>query len=180
MGRRQERFTHVYQEHYGDIKRFVGRRLAEPEVDDAVADVFAVVWRRLDELGSTPLPWLYGVARNVLANQYRSARRARDLLEHARATSSRDADPDHAADVANRLAAAAAFDQLSEADQEVLRLVAWENLSSTQVGEVLGCARTTASMRVSRARRRLLRAMDQPEQPSGGPHLSLSHGKGAK
>ncbi|MGW5050374.1 sigma factor-like helix-turn-helix DNA-binding protein [Actinokineospora sp. NPDC004072] len=62
--------------------------------------------------------------------------------------------------VVDRLVLAEAFDRLTERDQEVLRLVAWEQLTAAEVAVVLGCARTTAAMRISRAGRRLLRALD--------------------
>jgi DNA-directed RNA polymerase specialized sigma24 family protein len=36
---------------------------------------FAIAWRRLDALPADPLPWLLGVARHVIQNEARSARR---------------------------------------------------------------------------------------------------------
>lgn len=39
--------------------------------------MFVVAWRRIEEVPAADeaLPWLYGVARNVLANRARSVRR---------------------------------------------------------------------------------------------------------
>ena len=161
MGDQQARFEQIYLQHHRDVRRYVGRRLVEPEVDDATADVFVVAWRRLAELppDDRVLPWLYSVARRVLANEYRRARRARTLVEQI---GEQQPNADHADAVADRMAVAAAFDDLTEADQEIIRLVAWESLNSTQVAAVLGCARTTAAMRISRARRRLSRALHAP------------------
>ena len=84
-----------------------------------------MVWRRLDEVPSSALPWLYGVARRVLANEFRGARRRDALLDVVRNRLADDSESDAAdpADtVAERLAAAAAFDVLREDDREVLRL----------------------------------------------------------
>jgi RNA polymerase sigma-70 factor (ECF subfamily) len=40
---------------------------------EGLAETFLVAWRRLDDVPDDPLPWLYRVARRVLANQRRSA-----------------------------------------------------------------------------------------------------------
>src|ERR687885_2548338 len=51
-------------------------RRATPELaEDAFAETFAVAWRRRDAIPAEPLPWLYGVARKVLANQRRAGKR---------------------------------------------------------------------------------------------------------
>lgn len=85
-----------------------------------------VVWRRLAEVPADDrvLPWLYGVARHVLANEFRQARRARQLTEHVASQPRVDTSPDHADAVADRQGVAAAFDGLPDADRELLRLIA--------------------------------------------------------
>jgi RNA polymerase sigma-70 factor (ECF subfamily) len=54
-----------------------------------------------------------------------------------------------------------ALDRLSPADQEVLRLAAWEELDAGQIAVVLGCGRRAATMRLHRARRRLRAEIDR-------------------
>jgi len=49
--------------------------------------------------------------------------------------------------------------ELGERDREVLLLSAWESLVPAQIAMVLGCSRTTAAVRLHRARRRLARAV---------------------
>ena len=49
---------------------------------EVIAEVFVVAWRRLDELPDPVLPWLYGAARRVLANEFRHQSR---LVAAARA-----------------------------------------------------------------------------------------------
>lgn len=165
MGDGHTRFGRIYRRHYGDIRRFAGRRVAEGEVDDVTAEVFIVAWRRLSESPAEErvLPWLYGIARRVLANEFRRSRRADALVDHVAGQSAGPAGTDHAEAVADRLTTAAAFDRLREEDREVLRLVAWENLTGAEVAIVLGCARTTAAMRINRARRRLLKTLHDSE-----------------
>ena len=78
---KDQRFTDVYVAHHADVLGYLLRRSAVDDARDAAAEVFTVVWRRLDEMPADvgTLPWLYGVAARVLANQRRGDRRRRDL-----------------------------------------------------------------------------------------------------
>ena len=159
MSTAEQRFTEMYERHYADVERYVRRRAADVAVRDVVAEVFLVGWRRFDELPDPALPWLYGVARKILANELRGIERSGRL--QARVMSM--ADPhvrDYAEDVAGRLAVAAAFDSLPHLDQETLRVIAWEQLSLRDAAKAQGCSVATFGMRLHRARRRLRRALD--------------------
>jgi DNA-directed RNA polymerase specialized sigma24 family protein len=70
-----ERFEEIYGAYRGTVKSYVRRRAPADLVEDVVADVFVVCLRRIDDVPSVPLPWLYAVARKTLANERR--RRAR-------------------------------------------------------------------------------------------------------
>lgn len=154
------RFIELYELHYDAVSRYVARRASGEDVPDVVATVFLTAWRRVSEIPERqPLPWLYGVARRVLANHLRGARRARRLVAKMGGQAG-DAAADHANPVVYRVDVAAAFDRLSEGDREVLRLVAWERLEPAQAALVLGCSRATFAMRLLRARRRLRRQLD--------------------
>src|SRR5258707_308051 len=50
---------------------------------EAIAETFATLWRRLESCpaGDDARPWLFGVARRVLANQHRGERRRGALAE---------------------------------------------------------------------------------------------------
>ena len=48
---------------------------------------------------------------------------------------------------------------LSENDQEILRLVAWEKLSHKEISVVFGCSENAVSIRIHRARMRLTKVM---------------------
>lgn len=180
----EQRFTHLYQQHYEKIRQFLVRRVSDVEASDLVADVFTVAWRRFAEVpAGAELPWLYGVARFVLANEVRGQQRTRRLAERAAAEPAGSNASDHADGVASRLDVAAAFDRLSPADQEVLRLVAWEQLGPSAAARALGCSRATFAMRLLRARRRLRRHMGAP--PRQGDEVTenpqpLPMGKGGR
>lgn len=159
---RDERwFTSVYAAHFPDIVRYGVRRLADPEVSAELAqEVFVVAWRRRDQVPDHSLPWLYGVARRLLANQWR-ARRSRPALVpmadlDAVAQPPGGSRPEAAGDLADL---AAALATLSDLDQEILRLIGWERLTVTEAAAALDCSRAAAGVRLHRARRRLAAAL---------------------
>jgi RNA polymerase sigma-70 factor (ECF subfamily) len=138
-------FEQIYTEHVDAVRAFVRRRSAEDLVDDVVADTFVVCLRRLADVPSQPLPWLYGVARKTLANE----RRKRARTVHLEAGVAYEPEP------AGDPALARAFGELSEADREVLRLVAWESLALRDAAAVLGCSAVACRVRYFRAKSRL-------------------------
>lgn len=156
MDAAERRFTELYDRHYRDIHRYMVRRVVGVDVGDVVAEVFLVAWRRIAEVPTdAALPWLYRVAGYVLANEMRGQRRGQRLVIRMAIEPDSSRIDDHADGVASRLDIAAAFDRLSAADQEVLRLVSWERLDAADAARALGCSRATFAMRLLRARRRL-------------------------
>ncbi len=146
---RRERFEAIFEERFRFVSAYVCRRAGEGEADDAVAETFVVAWRRLDEMPLEARPWLLGVARRVLANQRRAAVRRGDLTSRLVHESSAPAEPPEREPILQALA------QLSDGDREILLLVAWEGLSTSEVAAVFGCSRAAAKVRLHRARRRL-------------------------
>jgi RNA polymerase sigma-70 factor, ECF subfamily len=142
------RFESVYRDYYGSLHAYARRRLPE-RADDVVAETFLVAWRRLEHLPGDPLPWLYGIARRVLADLRRGVRRQDALAERiAREPANELAEiPDR--ELASALAA------LPERDRELLLLVYWEDLDPAQAARVVGCSRAAAATRLWRARARL-------------------------
>lgn len=154
------RFEALYRACYQDLLGYALRRSARPEAAaDVVADTFLVAWRRINDI---PLEqarlWLFGVARKVMANHHRAARRGADLAARLRNELERiDEVP---AEVPDEIASA--FRALSEADRELLRLVAWEGLTADELAHVLGCSANAARIRLHRARRRFAEALREP------------------
>jgi RNA polymerase sigma-70 factor (ECF subfamily) len=156
------RFESCFREHYTRLLAFTMRRVGGREAaEEVVADVYAVAWRRRDRIPDPPLPWLYAIAANVIADQYRSTRRRHDLdlrLAHEARAGAPGADP--AESLALREAFTAAFARLSEGEREVLRLVAWDGLDVRDAAQVLGCSQSAFRVRLHRARRKLARQLD--------------------
>jgi RNA polymerase sigma-70 factor (ECF subfamily) len=119
-----------------------------------------VAWRRLDDVPARELPWLFGVARNLVRERCRADQRLRTLCAElsVRARTERVTVGDIADDIAERAAALRAL-ALSDDDRELLTLLAWHGLTNGEAAEVLGIRTATLLVRVHRARHRLRAAM---------------------
>jgi RNA polymerase sigma factor (sigma-70 family) len=149
----------LYDEHAPAVAAYARRRADASVVDDVAAEVFAIAWRRLDQVPDDALPWLLATARRVLANLLRSQRRQLALV--TRLTAARAAEttatwverePDRR--VLEALAS------VGERDREALMLVAWEGLSAADAAAVVGLSVRSFESRLYRARRRLRERLD--------------------
>ncbi|HWL48985.1 MAG TPA: sigma factor [Acidimicrobiia bacterium] len=70
----RSRFEAIWREHRHQIMAYCLRRASSADADDACAETFLVVWRRIDDIPPAPktLLCLYGIARKVLSNQTRT------------------------------------------------------------------------------------------------------------
>lgn len=143
----------MYAANFAPILGYAMRRTSNgDDAADVVAETFLTAWRRLDDVpdGDDARPWLYGVARLVLANHHRGERRRSGLSDRLRAELTPvHHDPDY---VGQDAALSAAFRCLPESDRELLALVAWEGLDGGQLATVLGCSPNAARIRLHRAR----------------------------
>lgn len=152
---REERFEGLFRENYPFVRAYALRRTSGDAAQDVVAETFLVAWRRLDDVPADALPWLYGVARRVLANQRRSADRGAALAERLAGGAPRGpgVDPGDSAGDAELLRLA--LSRLSEPSREALMLVAWHGLSGVRAARAAGCSRAAFAVRLHRARARL-------------------------
>lgn len=166
---REETFRRLYAEHFDLVLGFALRRVDRPEdAADVTADTFLVAWRRLAHVppGDEARPWLYGVARRVLANHRRGDKRRSALGDRLRRELA-TAVPDASDDVVQRADVTAAMRRLSARDQQVLELHLWEGLESREIAEVLGLTTVVVRPRLSRARTRLRELLGNDPEPPG-------------
>lgn len=177
----EARFRSIFQIRYPFVHSYVLRRLgsSNTEVSDVTAQVFQVAWQRRKHLPDPPgdLPWLYGIARKLVYRHWRTTRRRRQLearLTHEATISGSRTTPDANPDV-DRVRIA--LSRLRPADQELLKLIHWEQLTRADAGHVLGCSANAVSVRLHKARQRLRRQLEEsapeadvrhPEGPSHG------------
>lgn len=170
MDDRRARFEVAYRELYEPICGYALRRARTPEdAAEVIAETFATLWRRFDSCPRGPelRPWLFGVARRVLANQHRGARRRSALAERLVANVDETV-LDQVVLPEPASALARAFASLSEPDRELLSLVAWEGLTRDELAVALGTSRAVVRLRLHRARKRLLDALEPPIRVPGG------------
>lgn len=145
----------IFQSHARDVYRYAWRRLDPNDragrAEEITAEVFALAWRRRAELPDPPLPWLYAAARRILANARRTHARPAVAVAVFEAL-------DPADEVTEAEVLAAAWRSLSERDQEILRLSAWEGLSGSALASALEMSEAAAYTALSRARARFLTA----------------------
>jgi len=162
VSRAEDIFKRLYDEHYDEVHAFCARRVGVDDADDAAAEVFAVAWRRIDEVQSeTARGWVFGVARKVVMNQWRAKSRRSRLVERVGGTAVRRSD---GADIvvvrrSQDEAVLAVIEQLRPADREIIKLAAWEELSGPEIAQVLGISTQAAQQRLHRAKRRLAKRL---------------------
>ena len=153
---RAERFARLYEASYGAIHAYASRRVGSHSADEIAAETFLVAWRKFDALPSEPLPWLYGVARNVVSRHRRASGRQRQTeAALARERPWMPSERQYSGDP--RLWDV--WEQLGDTDREVLARLAWEELAVAEAASVLGCSAPVFSVRLHRARRRLERRL---------------------
>jgi RNA polymerase sigma-70 factor (ECF subfamily) len=157
----EARFEALYAKHYGQVLGYVLRRAPTAVAADVVADVFLVAWRRFEQVPEEPLPWLLGVARKTLANERRGGRRRAAIVDVL--TEARSEERDTGIPVNEELQGLAeAVYRLGEVERELLRLIAWEGLTTREAATVLGISHAACRVRLHRLRRRLARELSEP------------------
>jgi RNA polymerase sigma-70 factor (ECF subfamily) len=155
----EARFADLYERHRSKVWLYCRRRVGADRADDAMADVFLAVWRHLDDSPPAPeaLPWLYRISHLTVSNHWRSAGRWRRL--DAKVSTVRVAPPTLIVDqivVREEVREVVALlDRLKPSDAEILKLAAWEHLTTDQIASVLDVSTDAAKQRLSRARKRL-------------------------
>jgi RNA polymerase sigma-70 factor, ECF subfamily len=160
-------FAVIFDRHFDTIHRYLDRRAGRDAADDLAGEVFRIAFeqrRRFKAMHESALPWLYGLATNVLLKHWRLGAREERALERvgrriepqdpetSTADSRLDAEP-----IGRELAAALA--QLPESDRDVVILIAWEELSYREVAAALAIPEGTVRSRLNRARRTLRAAL---------------------
>lgn len=176
----RERFERLFRSYHAAVHSFTRRRIGPEGVEDVVAETFLVAWRRLRDVPDDPLPWLLGVARNVIATKLRGD--ARRLRLQARAQAAYQAAyqlpvAEPLPDQTDAGLIAAALSRLNEADREALTLIAWDGLTPSQAAAVLGIPVNRFRVRLHRAGKRLRWALEAEADDASlsGESSSLTH-----
>ena len=163
-------FTELYRRHVEAVHGWLRRRI-EWAASDLAAETFARAWlnrgRFRDERDGSALPWLLGIAGNLLADAARHDRietRARERLGLPLDLAHEDGYTEVEQRLSPRVALASHLESLPPGEQDALELRIIKELSYEEVAERLEIRPAAARLRVSRALRRL--AVSVPEEKS--------------
>ena len=164
---RETRFEELFRGSYAAVRAYALRRAPGDVAQDVVAETFLVAWRRIDDVPEDALPWLYGVARRVLANERRSAGRRVALERRVAHYAATGETSDASARLGDAELVRAALAGLSDKHREALMLVAWHGLTGARAARAAGCTPAAFAVRLHRARAKLATQLAALEQP---PH----------
>jgi RNA polymerase sigma factor (sigma-70 family) len=160
----RSRFETIWREHRHHVLAYCLRRASSADAEDACAETFLVVWRRIDEIPPAPktLPCLYGIARKSLSNQTRAFHRRGRL--HTKLTNlgmAPAADPMLVVvQRADDKVVTDAVRRLKPVDREIVMLDVWEGLSRAEIADVMDMTRAAVDQRIHRAYQKLSRALE--------------------
>jgi RNA polymerase sigma factor (sigma-70 family) len=171
-------FEGIYNAHADRVHGFAFRRTGSWDLaDEITSQVFLEAWRRRTEVDLQPddviLPWLLGVAANLMRNAGRKEQRYQAFLS---TQGLQPSVPDFADDVAGALDSRReldllrlALDHLGDDDRDLLLLCVADGLTPGEVATALGMPAGTVRSRLSRARarlRQLLGELDRGDSPT--------------
>src|SRR6266536_1125707 len=173
-------FGALFERHAKSVYNYCFRRTADWALaEDLTSVVFLEAWRHREELPAhrdSLVPWLYGVASNVLRNHRRSSRRREALLKRL----SPEDLPDFSDDLVDRLDATRQMQEILEVierlplrQQDVLSLCLWEGLSYEETAFALGLPVGTVRSRLARAKASIRRSA-VADSPTDGSKASMT------
>ena len=179
LPRQPELMGVLYERHAPAVFRYLARRAGPPAAEDLLSEVFIAALSASSRVvahdSGSALPWLYGIGLNVLHRHFRQRQPApgvtRDLgLDW-------DAVDDRLDAWAERGRLRAALGVLTDSDRELLLLVGWEGLSQAEAATALGISPGAARVRLHRARKRALSALEKPGPGGRDAHVTTLYAK---
>lgn len=160
----------LFDRHFDDIYAYLRRRLDADSAQELAAETFVLAYRRrgaYDPAFGEPLPWLYGIAANLMRGKRRRERR--ELRALARSghdpVASLGDEPERRLDAesdAARLAGCLAA--LPQKHREVLYLYAWAELNYEEIATALRIPVGTVRSRLARCRAKLQKDIESHER----------------
>lgn len=164
-----EAFSILFRRHAPRIQRYIARRIGPDAAEDVVAETFLLAFRqrdRYDPARADAMPWLYGIATNLIGRHRRTEIRMYQAVVRTGADPVTEPFTDRIdAAVSVDRALAAALASLPARYRDPLLLVAWGGLSYEETALALGVPVGTVRSRLHRARTSLRRHL--PEEYSG-------------
>ncbi|WP_240642421.1 RNA polymerase sigma factor [Microbacterium sulfonylureivorans] len=153
----------------GDLLAYFEYRVSRDEAPDLLVETMTAAWRHANNLPAAAEEarmWLFGIARNVLANAQRSGRRRVRLANRLRDMLATGTTVGPPADTG--LEVRDAVNRLADHHAEIIRLVHWDGFSLVDAAKLCGIPESTARSRYQAAKRQLREALSPQlvEQPT--------------
>lgn len=149
----------LYQRHSRELWTGFYARCRDAELaSDLVQEAFSRLWKNRRTI-TRPLSWLKRVGVNLLIDRARRLASRPEMISGTDLLQSEADEPwQHLAALESRAWVTSALQKLRESDREILVLRYAHDLGSRAIGEQLSIGADAVDMRLSRARRRLLKA----------------------
>lgn len=152
------RFSTFFRANYSLVVGVAERRLdSKQDAEEIAAEAFHIAWQRYQEGEPLSVPWLYGVVRNLVGNEYRSRGRRAEMQRQLNEDFALriPVSDDLYADVRD------AVERLPQMHREVLKMTYWELLTAREIAAVLDINSAAVRARLMRARRMLRAALSE-------------------
>ncbi|MFZ4842985.1 MULTISPECIES: RNA polymerase sigma factor [Mycetocola] len=154
-------FSEFFRANHSLVVGVAERRLSSRQDGEEIAtEAFRIAWERHRAGEPLSVPWLYGVVRNLIGNEYRRRDRQENLHTHLgeELSSHPDSLDETHADVRD------ALQRLPHIHRDVLMMTYWEDLTTREIAEILGTTPLAIRTRLVRARRLLRSALADIDQ----------------
>jgi RNA polymerase sigma-70 factor (ECF subfamily) len=155
-------FAVIFDRHFDAVHAYLLRRVGADRADDLASATFTIAFERRGSFRaatSSARPWLFGIATNLLRNEWRAQQRALEALSHL---ASRGGDVGGGPEIDRAGQSVSEAERVAEllvdldGDQrDVLLLYAWEGFSYQEIAAALGVPVGTVRSRLARGRARL-------------------------
>lgn len=153
-------FGEIFERHEQAIFKYAARRVGVDAASDVASDVFTTAFAKRDRFDlsyDTCLPWLYGIANNVVRGLVRRRGRASRAYDRF-AIELEPVQRSPEAEAAARIEVEElrrVLNKLNKRDAEAIVLYAVENLDYKQIAVALGIKEGTVKSSINRARRKI-------------------------
>lgn len=157
------KFSTFFRANYSLVVGVAERRLdSKPDAEEIATEAFHIAWQRYQAGEPLSVPWLYGVVRNLVGDEYRSRTRRVELQ--------RQLNEDFAlrVPVSDDLFSEVrdAVERLPQMHREVLKMTYWERLTAKEIAAALDISTAAVRARLMRARRMLRGALSELQDRS--------------
>jgi RNA polymerase sigma-70 factor (ECF subfamily) len=137
----EDAFARLVRREEARLRAYLARRVPADAVDDVLADILLVAWRRRDEIPIEPLPWLGGSRRRPSPSDDEARRDATHSSSSSRASRRRQrlaSKPKFAVARGNARSPRLSGPSTSR-DRELLLLRFWDDLRPREIAAAWGC-----------------------------------------